>query len=111
MEEQMNHNAEIFLPRKKKVLESFQSNTFRIFDETVPERLDPVRGHRNRRCPAGEPRETERRNIPHPHNCSFIRTNVRFLNEPIAHMDTEQFDWWSTEHVTADPRPEESSQL
>uniref|UniRef100_A0A8C1WB75 acylphosphatase n=1 Tax=Cyprinus carpio TaxID=7962 RepID=A0A8C1WB75_CYPCA len=76
------------------------SNTFRIFDETLPERLVPVRVDQNHKYPARDPRESETRNVPHPHNARFIRTNVRFLNEPIAHMETrhteiEQFNWWS----------------
>ncbi|XP_042622841.1 uncharacterized protein C2orf73 homolog isoform X2 [Cyprinus carpio] len=100
MEKQMYHYAETCLPRKKKVWESFHSNTFRIFDETLPERLVPVRVDQNHKYPARDPRESETRNVPHPHNARFIRTNVRFLNEPIAHMETrhteiEQFNWWS----------------
>ncbi|KAK7127350.1 hypothetical protein R3I93_020055 [Phoxinus phoxinus] len=103
MEEQMYHNAEIYLPRKKKVLESFQSNTFRIFDETVPERLDPVRVDQNQRSPARDPQDPESRNTPHPQHSRFIRTNVRFLNEPIAHMDTQQCSWWSDSPEEAPP--------
>ncbi|XP_050979071.1 uncharacterized protein C2orf73 homolog [Labeo rohita] len=100
MEKQVYHYAEICLPRKKKVWESFHSNTFRIFDETVPERLDPVRVYQNHKRHARDPRESETRNVPHPHNARFITTNVRFLNEPIAHMktrhaETDQFTWWS----------------
>ncbi len=68
------------------------SNTFRIFDETLPERLDPVWVYQNHTNPARDPREPENRNVPHPHNARFIRTNVRFLNEPIAHMKTRHTD-------------------
>lgn len=68
------------------------SNTFRIFDETLPERLDPVCVYQKHNNPARDPRESETRNVPHPHNARFIRTNVRFLNEPIAHMKTRHTD-------------------
>ncbi|KAL1265378.1 hypothetical protein QQF64_003405 [Cirrhinus molitorella] len=100
MEKQMYHYAEICLPRKKKVWESFHSNTFRIFDEMLPERLDPAHVYQNHKCPGRDLRKSETHNVPHPHNARFIRTNVRFLNEPIAHMktrhtETEQFNWWS----------------
>ncbi|KAA0707413.1 hypothetical protein E1301_Tti021112 [Triplophysa tibetana] len=79
------------------------SNTFRIFDETLPERLDPTDVYQNHKYPVRDPQENEMlksHNIPHPVNATFIRTNVRFLNEPVAHMETrhtmaEQFNWWS----------------
>ncbi|KAK9966946.1 hypothetical protein ABG768_004021 [Culter alburnus] len=98
MEKQTYHNAEICLPRKKKVWECFHSNTFRIFDETVPERLDPLRVYQNHKYPVRAPQEPETRNVPHPQHGGFIRTNVRFLNEPVAHMEnthTEQLNWSS----------------
>ncbi|KAI7795376.1 hypothetical protein IRJ41_017314 [Triplophysa rosa] len=99
----MHQRAEICLPRKKKVLESFHSNTFRIFDETLPERLDVTDVYQNHKYPVRDPQEYEvlkSHNVPHPVNAKFIRTNVRFLNEPVAHMETrhtmaEQFNWWS----------------
>ncbi|XP_051957251.1 uncharacterized protein LOC127625869 isoform X1 [Xyrauchen texanus] len=99
----MYHRAEIHLPRKKKVWESFHSNTFRIFDETLPERLDPTNVYQNHKYPTRDLQQSEvlkTRNIPHPHYAKFIRNNVRFLNDPIAHMETqhtmaEQFNWWS----------------
>ncbi|XP_067288512.1 uncharacterized protein C2orf73 homolog isoform X1 [Pseudorasbora parva] len=104
MEEQMYHNAEILLPRKKKVWEAFHSNTFRIFDETLPERLDPLRVYQNHRRPVMDPKES--RSAPQPHSSGFIRTNVRLLNQPIAYMRTkrtEQSDWWSDSREEAEP--------
>ncbi|XP_051528470.1 uncharacterized protein C2orf73 homolog isoform X1 [Myxocyprinus asiaticus] len=99
----MYHRAEIRLPRKKKVWESFHSNTFRIFDETLPERLEPTNVYQNHKYPSRDLQESEvlkTHNIPHPHYAKFIRNNVRFLNDPIAYMETqhtmaEQFNWWS----------------
>ncbi|XP_067288513.1 uncharacterized protein [Pseudorasbora parva] len=86
MEEQMYHNAEILLPRKKKVWEAFHSNTFRIFDETLPERLDPLRVYQNHRRPVMDPKES--RSAPQPHSSGFIRTNS---------------DWWSDSREEAEP--------
>ncbi|XP_017577409.1 uncharacterized protein C2orf73 homolog isoform X1 [Pygocentrus nattereri] len=99
----MYHRAEICLPRKKKVLDSYRSNTFRVFDENIPERLKPDEVYRDHNYAARDAGETEllkTHNIPHPCNAKFIRTNVRFLNEPVAHMETEstvaeQFHWCS----------------
>ncbi|MEE6474301.1 hypothetical protein FKM82_010340 [Ascaphus truei] len=47
-------------------------------------------------------------NTPHPYYATFIPSNVRFLNEPIHHMETEntkltQMEWW--------PRGEQSLSL
>ncbi|XP_036442684.1 uncharacterized protein C2orf73-like [Colossoma macropomum] len=99
----MYQRAEICLPRKKKVLDSYRSNTYRVFDENVPERLKPDEVYRDHKYAARDAGETEllkTHNIPQPYNAKFIRTNVRFLNEPVAHMETdstvaEQFNWWS----------------
>lgn len=67
------------------------SNTFRIFDETLPDHLDPADVYQNYKYPTRDPEEYEllkSHNTPHPLNAKFIRTNVRFLNEPIAYMET-----------------------
>ncbi|XP_051957252.1 uncharacterized protein LOC127625869 isoform X2 [Xyrauchen texanus] len=55
----MYHRAEIHLPRKKKVWESFHSNTFRIFDETLPERLDPTNVYQNHKYPTRDLQQSE----------------------------------------------------
>ncbi|XP_051528471.1 uncharacterized protein LOC127426042 isoform X2 [Myxocyprinus asiaticus] len=55
----MYHRAEIRLPRKKKVWESFHSNTFRIFDETLPERLEPTNVYQNHKYPSRDLQESE----------------------------------------------------
>ncbi|XP_076879629.1 ciliary microtubule inner protein 6-like isoform X2 [Brachyhypopomus gauderio] len=99
----MYPRAEISLPRKKRVRESYRSNTYRIFDEKVPDRLNPDQFYRDHKYETRDRRETEllkTHNIPQPYNARFIRTNVRFLNEPVAYMETEdtmaeQFKWWS----------------
>ncbi|KAL6468836.1 hypothetical protein MHYP_G00223600 [Metynnis hypsauchen] len=99
----MYQRAEICLPRKKKVLDSYRSNTYRVFDENVQERLksdEVYRDHKYAARDAGETELLKTHNIPHPYNAKFIRTNVRFLNEPVAHMETEstvaeQFNWCS----------------
>ncbi|KAB5558895.1 hypothetical protein PHYPO_G00022500 [Pangasianodon hypophthalmus] len=98
----MYQRAEIYLPRKKKVPEAFRSNTYRIFDEKVPERLNPDEAYKDHKYASRDPEVTEMlktHNIPQPYNVKFIRTNVRFLNEPIVHMETEntkdeQCKWW-----------------
>ncbi|XP_026868138.2 uncharacterized protein C2orf73 homolog isoform X1 [Electrophorus electricus] len=99
----MYQRAEICLPRKKRVQESFRSNTYRIFDEKVPDRLSPDEFYKDHKYETRDRRETEllkSHNIPQPYNARFIRTNARFFNEPIAYMETdgtmaEQFKWWS----------------
>ncbi|XP_062869460.1 uncharacterized protein C2orf73 homolog [Trichomycterus rosablanca] len=98
----MFQGAEICLPRKKRVWESFRSNTYRIFDRNVPDRLSPDEVYKDHKYATRDPGEAEllkTHNLPQPYNVKFIRTNVRFLNEPIAHIGTEsmkseQFKWW-----------------
>ncbi|KAI4899486.1 hypothetical protein NFI96_017597, partial [Prochilodus magdalenae] len=80
------------------------SNTYRVFDENVVERLKPDEVYRDHKYAARDAAETEllkTHNIPQPYNAKFIRSNVRFLNEPVTHMGTEstvaeQCRWWST---------------
>ncbi|XP_072517107.1 ciliary microtubule inner protein 6-like [Salminus brasiliensis] len=99
----MYQRAEICLPRKKRVPDSFRSNTYRLFDETVPDRLNPDEVYKNHRYASRDAEEAEllkTHNVPQPANVKFIRTNVRFLNQPVALMETEsavaeQFNWWS----------------
>ncbi|XP_066504498.1 uncharacterized protein C2orf73-like [Hoplias malabaricus] len=99
----MYQRAEICLPRKKRVLDSYRPNTYRVFSEKVPDRLKPdeiYRDHRYESRDAGETELLKTHNVPQPYYAKFIRTNVRFLNDPIAHMETEstaaeQFNWWS----------------
>ncbi|KAJ8366110.1 hypothetical protein SKAU_G00149410 [Synaphobranchus kaupii] len=94
--------AEICLPRKKRVPESFHSNTYRIFDEDVPERLDSCKVYKDHIFPNRSAEEVDHyktHNNPQPHNVKFIRTNVRWLNAPISHIETnctvaEQSQWW-----------------
>lgn len=74
------------------LLSALSSNSYRIFDEKVPERLNPDQVYKEHKYESREPKATEMlktHNIPQPHNVKFIRTNVRFLNEPIVHMETE----------------------
>ncbi|TRZ03677.1 hypothetical protein DNTS_032813 [Danionella cerebrum] len=63
--------------------------TLVIFDESLPERLTPLSRYQNHTSPdpLRDLKVCERRNNPHPLNASFIRTNVRFLNEPVPHME------------------------
>ncbi|XP_053491566.1 uncharacterized protein LOC128614222 isoform X8 [Ictalurus furcatus] len=108
----MYQRAEIHLPRKKKVREAFRSNTYRIFDENIPERLNPDEVYKDHKYASRDPEATEAlktHNIPQPYNVKFIRTNVRFLNEPIVHMETEntkdeQSKWWLNTPDKKDPR-------
>ncbi|KAK3562228.1 hypothetical protein QTP86_031149 [Hemibagrus guttatus] len=108
----MYQGAEIYLPRKKKVREAFRSNTYRIFDEKVPERLNPDEVIKDHKHVSRDPEVTEMlktRNIPQPYKIKFIRTNVRFLNEPIVHMETdntkdEQSKWWLNTSDKNEPR-------
>uniref|UniRef100_A0A4W5P8D2 Uncharacterized protein n=1 Tax=Hucho hucho TaxID=62062 RepID=A0A4W5P8D2_9TELE len=94
--------AEICLPRKKKVRESFHSNTYRIFDEKIPDRLDPDKVYKVHSYAKRDPKEHDQlkiHNTPQMYNAKFIRTNVRFMNAPISHMETEstlaeQCHWW-----------------
>ncbi|KAH0622858.1 hypothetical protein JD844_025629, partial [Phrynosoma platyrhinos] len=66
-------------------------DTFRIFNiefpqrnnilEKIPDRYPPVKP---------KPRYTlEWRNNPHPIHAKFIKTNPKFLNEPVLYMETE----------------------
>lgn len=74
------------------LLSALSSNTYRIFDEKVPERLHPDEAYKEHKYVSRGPKVTEMlktHNIPQPHNVRFIRTNVRFLNEPIVRMETE----------------------
>ncbi|XP_060740846.1 uncharacterized protein C2orf73 homolog [Tachysurus vachellii] len=108
----MYQRAEICLPRKKKVREAFRSNTFRIFDEKAPERLNPDEVIKDHKYASRDPEVTETlktHNVPQPYNVKFIRTNVRFLNEPLVHMETEntkdeQSKWWLNTPEKNDPR-------
>ncbi|XP_046713941.1 uncharacterized protein C2orf73 homolog isoform X2 [Silurus meridionalis] len=98
----MYQGAEINLPRKKKVREAFRSNTYRIFNEKVPEQLNPDDAYKDNKYASRAPEMTEllkTHNNPQPHNVKIISTNVRFLNEPILYMETEttkgeQDKWW-----------------
>lgn len=74
------------------LLSAFSSNTYRIFDEKIPEPLNPDEVYKDHKYASRDPEVTEvlkTHNIPQPHNVRFIRTNVRFLNEPIVLMETE----------------------
>ncbi|XP_062397443.1 uncharacterized protein C2orf73 homolog [Sardina pilchardus] len=103
----MHQGAEICLPRKKKVHNGFHPNTFRIFDENVPDRIPPDKvyhDHKYATRSAEESQLLQTHNTPQPYNAKFIRTNVRFLNAPVVHMETdnakdEQFKWWATVSV------------
>ncbi|KAL2086657.1 hypothetical protein ACEWY4_017716 [Coilia grayii] len=102
----MHQRAEICLPRKKKVQDCFHSNTFRIFDENIPERLEPNMVYKDHKYATRSPSETEllkTHHVPQPYNAKFITTNVRFLNAPVVHMETdntkaEQFKWWAADY-------------
>ncbi|XP_042301467.1 uncharacterized protein C2orf73 homolog isoform X2 [Sceloporus undulatus] len=60
----------------------------------MPDRFPPVKP---------KPRYTlEWRNNPHPIHAKFIKTNPKFLNEPVLYMETEdtktkQGHWWPTD--------------
>ncbi|KAJ8285137.1 hypothetical protein COCON_G00039870 [Conger conger] len=98
----MYQSAEICFPRKKRVPESFHSNTYRIFDENLPQRLDSYQAYKDHIFPsrsADEINLLKTYNNPHPQNVKFIRTNVRWLNAPISHIETkdteaDQAQWW-----------------
>ncbi|XP_048842911.1 uncharacterized protein LOC125715441 isoform X4 [Brienomyrus brachyistius] len=88
----MHYGADMCLPRKKKVIQSFRSNTHRIFDEKVPDRLDANKiynHHTYQRRTSEEINQLKTHNIPHPRNAKYIRSNVRFLNEPMAYIDVQ----------------------
>ncbi|XP_063053234.1 uncharacterized protein C2orf73-like [Engraulis encrasicolus] len=99
----MYQRAEICLPRKKKVHGTFHSNTFRIFDENIPVRLEPHMVYWEHKYDTRSRAESEllkTHNVPQPYNAKFISTNVRFLNAPVVHMEThktkeEQCKWWA----------------
>ncbi|XP_048842908.1 uncharacterized protein C2orf73 homolog isoform X1 [Brienomyrus brachyistius] len=96
----MHYGADMCLPRKKKVIQSFRSNTHRIFDEKVPDRLDANKiynHHTYQRRTSEEINQLKTHNIPHPRNAKYIRSNVRFLNEPMAYIDVQQFNGWAKE--------------
>ncbi|KAI5608532.1 hypothetical protein C0J50_6671 [Silurus asotus] len=68
------------------------SNTYRIFNEKVPEQLNPDDAYKDNKYASRSPEMTEllkTHNIPQPHNVKIITTNVRFLNEPILYVETE----------------------
>lgn len=68
------------------------SNTYRIFDENLPDQLKPdqvYKDHKYSTRDAGETELLKTHNIPQPYNARFIRNNVRFLNEPFAYIETE----------------------
>ncbi|KAG5278563.1 hypothetical protein AALO_G00100310 [Alosa alosa] len=106
----MHQHAEICLPRKKKVYDYVHPNTFRIFDENVPDIIPPDKVSQDNKYATRSPEESQllkTHNVPHPYNAKFIRTNVRFLNAPVVHMETdntkdEQFKWWATESVDSE---------
>lgn len=68
------------------------SNTFRIFDESIPDRLQPDKVYKDHKYATRALEESEllkTHNVPQPYNAKFIRTNVRFLNAPVLHMETD----------------------
>nr|XP_015217954.1 PREDICTED: uncharacterized protein C2orf73 homolog isoform X1 [Lepisosteus oculatus] len=110
----MYRSGEIYLPRKKKVPETFHSNTFRIFDENVSERLELDQCCKNnpvRRTDSEQQNLKDTHHIPHPYYAKFIRSNARSLNAPIFHMETDstmadQCNWWPNgtgQNVRHDP--------
>ncbi|KAK6300194.1 hypothetical protein J4Q44_G00282920 [Coregonus suidteri] len=80
----------------------WSSNTYRIFDGKIPDRLDPDKVYKFHSYPKRDPKEYDQlkiHNTPQMYNAKFIRTNVRFMNAPISHMETEstmaeQCHWW-----------------
>ncbi|XP_076463449.1 ciliary microtubule inner protein 6-like isoform X2 [Babylonia areolata] len=112
----------VYMPpiaRKKRVEERYNPDTFRVisgdaeethtrytprpyrasFEPPTPdERLFPdINCGRTRVLP--RPTTDFRANNPHPKSCSFIRTDVRLLNEPVCTVHTrethpQQNKWW-----------------
>ncbi|CAH2255190.1 Hypothetical predicted protein [Pelobates cultripes] len=101
----MYQNGEAYFPKRKKVPNRFIPNTFRIFDENLYDvRQKEVPKRHTVRQPEKPyiPRSPSRNNMPHPYYAKCIRDNVRFLLEPITHMETastkhRQTEWWPTE--------------
>lgn len=111
------------LCRKKKVLERYNPDTYRVISQHAEE-THPTFGYEEKNEPSEWRREwlqnaglalpdiynkkTEvlahaapdyRIHKPHPKSCGFLRNNVRLLNEPICSVYTEltkeeQHHWW-----------------
>ncbi|XP_053565318.1 uncharacterized protein C2orf73 homolog [Bombina bombina] len=101
----MYQTMEIYMGKKKKVQNRFLPNTYRIFNENLLDvSLDEAQVSRPPASTKFEkvcqhPRSPDRNNMPHPNYARFLEDNVRFLREPICHMETaysrhKQMDWW-----------------
>ncbi|XP_062981446.1 uncharacterized protein C2orf73 homolog [Elgaria multicarinata webbii] len=88
-------------------------DTFRIFNTGFPERNNILVKIQDKCTPNKQqhPRILEWRNNPQPIHAKCIKTNPKFLNEPILYMDTEdtktkQDRWWpSIEPFVQRPLP------
>ncbi|XP_043911072.1 uncharacterized protein C2orf73 homolog [Protopterus annectens] len=118
----MYQTLEIYMSRKKRVQGQFYPNTYRIFDERIPnesmgeEKYNLSYVHRKPDPLPQHPRSPTRHNIPHPYYARFINTNPHTLNEPVIHMETkvtidQQHHWWpsGTSH-TEQHKPKYSKQ-
>ncbi|XP_046713942.1 uncharacterized protein C2orf73 homolog isoform X3 [Silurus meridionalis] len=108
----MYQGAEINLPRKKKVREAFRSNTYRIFNEKVPEQLNPDDAYKDNKYASRAPEMTEllkTHNNPQPHNVKIISTNDKWwLNAPdkkhpreptYSKESTQRCDYQPVKHI------------
>ncbi|XP_042189088.1 uncharacterized protein C2orf73 [Callorhinchus milii] len=82
------------ISKKKKVPGCFYPNTFRIFSDDVQDvSMGLERINHEYTIESYEPHpprpKSPNRHKPHPYYAKFIRTNPRFINEPISHMETE----------------------
>ncbi|XP_044284175.1 uncharacterized protein C2orf73 homolog [Varanus komodoensis] len=88
-------------------------DTFRIFNLTFPERNNLIEKIQDNYPPNRQQPQyvLEWRNTPQPLHAKCIRTNTKFLNEPIFYMDTEdtktkQDCWWpASEPLVQRPKP------
>lgn len=90
---------EFFLTQKKRVPEQFHSNTFRIFNEKLPESLGRERYNhsyvfRRNSSLLDHQSSPNIHNIPQPYYAKCITTNVRTFNDPIYYMETENQGNW-----------------
>uniref|UniRef100_A0A8C5M8Q4 Ciliary microtubule inner protein 6 n=1 Tax=Leptobrachium leishanense TaxID=445787 RepID=A0A8C5M8Q4_9ANUR len=101
----MYPRADTFIQRRMRVPARYLPNTFRVFDENLYDvrQRDVPQSFTSRQPEKPHvPRSPFRNNVPHPYFANFIRDNVRFLAEPISHMETactkhKQTEWWPTD--------------
>merc|ERR1712200_15709 len=84
---------------KKKVLSYYKPDSFRIFDEEIPDQ--ETKPQRNTKAPGpgikNASSNMESRNRPQAHHIVHITDNIRYLKQPINYMEpdnTNNSHWW-----------------